>query len=272
MNLIKKIYPLILVLSLCTGCGGGGEATPEEAMPEARAVTSGDGEPSSKAYGWGFKKVPGQAPEIPSSIADSISRYGGYYLGNTAEKVLYLTFDEGYENGYTPQILDVLKAEGVPAAFFVTGPYLKKEGELVKRMVEEGHIVGNHTVTHPSMPSLSEDKIAEELNGLDQMFFDLTGAHMKYLRPPKGEYSERSLAASQKLGYKTIFWSSAYADWDINKQTGKEHAFKAVTSQFHNGSIILLHAVSRDNTEALADIIEEAKRQGYTFLSLDELS
>lgn len=226
----------------------------------------------NKLYAWGFKRIKGKAPSIPKNITDMLNRYDGYYLGNTNEKVLYLTFDEGYENGYTEQILDVLKKNNVPAAFFVTGPYLEKETQLIQRMVDEGHIVGNHTINHPSMPSvLDNERLKYEITGLSDYFKEKYGKVMKYIRPPKGEYSERTLSISQNLGYKTIFWSSAYVDWDINNQKGVQHAIEKVTEQFHNGSIILLHAVSADNANALDEIIKIAREQGYRFASLDEL-
>lgn len=226
----------------------------------------------NKLLAWGFKREKNKAPSMPQNIIQMLERYDGYYLGNTNEKVLYLTFDEGYENGHTAQILDVLKKNNVPAAFFVTGPYLEKETQLIQRMVEEGHIVGNHTVHHPSMPSITDDeKLKQEVADLSNSFQSKFGKEMKYIRPPKGEFSERTLSLCQGMGYKTIFWSSAYVDWDVNKQKGVENAVQKVTEQFHNGSIILLHAVSSDNANALDKIIMIAKEQGYRFASLDEL-
>lgn len=225
----------------------------------------------SAKIGWGLKKVENSQPEVPQNWKEMLKKYDAYYLGNTSEKVMYLTFDEGYENGYTSKILDVLKKTNTPAAFFVTGPYIEKEPELIKRMTEEGHIVGNHTVNHPSMPDLSEDEITKELTELNKSFARLTDQSMKYMRPPRGEFSEKSLAITQKNGYKTVFWSIAYADWNTDNQKGVENAVKQVTKQFHNGAIILLHAVSEDNANALEQIINIAKEQGYTFKSLEDL-
>ena len=187
------------------------------------------------------------------------------------DKVLYLTFDCGYENGYTEKILDVLKEKNVNAAFFCTLPQVKGNPELIKRMINEGHIVGNHTVNHPCMPDLSEEEITKELTKLNESFNKLTGENMRFMRPPKGEFSENSLAIIQKNGYKTVFWSIAYADWDTNSQKGSDYAVEQVTKQFHNGAVILLHAVSKDNAEGLEKIINTAKEQGYTFKSLDDL-
>ena len=193
-------------------------------------------------------------------------------MGDTSKKVIYLTFDEGYENGYTSKILDTLKENNVKAAFFITMPYLKSQFDLVDRMVKEGHAVGNHTVHHPSMPEVTDDKkLEQELLELDLLFRAKTGIDMKYLRPPKGEYSERTLKISRELGYRNVFWSLAYADWDVNKQRGTEYAHKIVLDNIHNGAVLLLHAVSKDNAEALGNIISDLKAQGYTFGKLDDL-
>lgn len=233
-------------------------------------ATQGTGYKNTKIQ-WGFKKIAEKQPEIPPSWAELLRKYDGYYIGDTNEKKIYLTFDEGYENGFTPQILDVLKEMNVPAAFFITGPYLKTEQELVKRMVNEGHIVGNHTVNHPSMPDVtSDEKLEKELTELDKNFYELTSSNMKYLRPPKGEFSERTLALAQKAGYKTILWSNAYVDW-TNNGNSPENAFEKVTKYLHNGCIILLHAVSEDNAKALPEIINYARQKGYTFVGLDDL-
>ena len=226
----------------------------------------------NRGSGWGFVKKKNTEPEIYKSTQEMFAKYNTYYLDPKREKKIYLTFDEGYENGYTSVILDVLKEKEVPAAFFITGPYLEKECELVDRMVNEGHIVGNHTVNHPNLHKLEEaQKMADELGGLNTKFFEKYGKNMNYMRPPEGEYSERLLAVANELGYKTIFWSFAYKDWDVNSQKGAEYAFEQVTPYLHNGAILLLHAVSKDNAESLGDIIDYAKEQGYRFASLDEL-
>lgn len=226
----------------------------------------------NKTYGWGLKKVKNAAPEVPSSIAATLKQFDAYYLGDTSSKVLYLTFDEGYENGYTSKILDVLRDNQVPACFFVTGPYLKTEQALIRRMAAEGHDVGNHTVNHPSMPSVSDDaQLKQEMTQLSETYYNLTGQTMLFMRPPKGEYSERTLALTRELGMKTIFWSFAYKDWDTSFQRGSDFAYKEVMDYIHNGSILLLHAVSKDNADALDRIIKDAKAQGYTFQSLRDL-
>ena len=188
------------------------------------------------------------------------------------DKVLYLTFDEGYENGYTSQILDTLKKCDVPAAFFVTGSYFDRQPALIDRMVNEGHIVGNHTENHKNLHKLADpEKIRQEFSELDDKYYQKYGQHMKYMRPPEGEYSERVLAVAQDAGYQTMFWSFAYKDWEQNNVRGSQYAFDSVTPYLHSGCIILLHAVSADNADALEDIINYAKEHGYVFKSLDEL-
>ena len=256
-----KRHFLFLILFLCIilcGC------------KNSSSVSQGSGYDNSK-IGWGLKKVENSQPEVPSSWQEMLKKYNSYYLGNTTKKEMFLTFDEGYENGYTGKILDILKKTNTPAAFFVTGPYIDSQPELIKRMVNEGHIVGNHTVRHPSMPDISDEEIKMELTELDEKYNKLTNQHLTFLRPPKGEFSERTLAVSNDLGYKSVFWSVAYADWDVNNQKGRDYAIKQVTSQFHNGAIILLHAVSVDNANSLEEIINTAKAQGYSFKSLQDL-
>ncbi len=229
---------------------------------------------SNESHGWGFVKKKGEKPDIDAGTVDLFRTYDTYFVSTPieGEKTLFLTFDEGYENGYTAKILDVLKEYKVPAAFFVTGPYLKEESELVKRMVEEGHIVGNHTIHHPSMPTVFDNEVlAKEMLDLDRQFYEMTGQNMKYMRPPRGEYSERTLALSANLGYKTVLWSFAYKDWETDQQKGAQYAYDSVTPYLHDGAILLLHAVSSDNAEALPRIIQYARDNGYTFRSLDEM-
>lgn len=229
---------------------------------------------ASQAYHWGYKKsVNGQLPSIDQEgYKGIVEKYGALFLGNTREKVLYLTFDNGYENGYTPQILDVLKAKKVPAAFFVTGHYVSDQPELINRMVNEGHIVGNHSHSHPDMTRISDEKIKEELNRVEAEVANLTSQKkMTYLRPPRGIFNERTLAISRQMGYTNVFWSVAYKDWDVNQQKGAGYAHQQVMKQLHPGAIILLHSVSKDNAEALGGIIDEARKQGYEFHSLDQL-
>lgn len=222
-------------------------------------------------YGWGMRVLPDhKTPEITSKAMSLIKKYDGIFTGDTTKKDIYLTFDEGYENGYTPKILDILKENNVKAAFFVTGPYIKEHGDLVKRMLAEGHIVGNHTVNHPSLPKVSDEKVKSEIMDLAAMFKSLTGKDMHYFRPPMGEYSERTLYITKSLGYKTVFWSLALADWQP-LPGGPQESYNTVMSRIHPGAVILLHAVSKDDTMALDKILKDLKAQGYVFKMLDDL-
>ena len=213
-------------------------------------------------------------PDINPKLTYDLSNYNAIYNGpiNKSTKTLYLTFDEGYENGYTSKILDVLKEKNVKAVFFVTSYYLEKNPDLVKRMVDEGHIVGNHSKTHSSMPTLTSDmtKFKEEFSDVESKYKEITGLDMKkFFRPPMGYYSERSLAMTNDLGYKTVFWSFAYDDWDPEKQPEVNYAKNKILDNLHNGSILLLHAVSKTNTEILGDVIDSARNAGYEFKLLN---
>jgi len=246
------------------------ETSKEEQKPVEKPAQETSSLPNDKKSWW-FKRNSDHLPPGAQSEID-IAKYDAYYLGNTKEKKIYLTFDEGYENGYTPKILDVLKEHNVKAAFFVTKPYIQSQPDLVKRMVEEGHIVGNHSVTHPSLPDKTDEEVKHEILETARYFEEVTGTSMPlFFRPPAGEYSERTLQITKDLGYKTIFWSMAYKDWDVNNQPGKQAAYEHIVQNHHPGAIILLHAVSSSNTEALGDMLKYLKDQGYTFASLNEL-
>jgi peptidoglycan-N-acetylmuramic acid deacetylase len=204
----------------------------------------------------------------------SIEQYDGYYVNTEAgeEKVMYLTFDCGYENGYTEEMLDILKKHNAKACFFVTQTYIRDNVEIVKRMKEEGHQVGNHTVTHPSMPDISVEKMKEELNTCADYMKEATGYDMDmYFRPPSGEYSERVLQLAKDMGYKTIFWSMAYLDYDVNNQPGKDFVIEHFEKYYHNGAIPLIHNVSQSNAEALDTVLTNLENLGYRFASLDEM-
>ncbi|WP_374700817.1 delta-lactam-biosynthetic de-N-acetylase [Paenibacillus barengoltzii] len=226
------------------------------------------------AHHFGFKKsVGGQLPSInEEGFKDIIDKHGAIFFGDPASKALFLTFDNGYENGYTAPILDTLKAKKVPAIFFVTGHYIKDQPELLKRMVAEGHLIGNHSWSHPDMTTISDAQIREELEKVKSATAKVTGqAKMDFLRPPRGIFSDRTLRVTKELGYTNVFWSVAYKDWDVNDQRGADYAYQKVVSQLHPGAVILLHSVSKDNAAALGAIIDEARRQGYEFKSLYEL-
>lgn len=193
------------------------------------------------------------------------------YDSKTEDKVLYLTFDCGYENGYTSKILGVLKEKGVTAAFFCTLPQVRDNKELIARMINEGHIVGNHSVNHPDFSALAVDKIIEEVKGFDDYMRENFGYSSMYFRYPQGKYSEKSTAVLNELGFKCVFWSLAYADWDLDNQKGALYAYETVLSRLHPGAVILLHSVSPDNANALSDIIDTAVSRGYVFKSLEDM-
>ena len=184
------------------------------------------------------------------------------------DKVLYLTFDCGYENGYTEKILDVLKEKNVNAAFFCTLPQVKENPELIRRMIDEGHVVGNHSVTHPSFAEITTEQMTKEIRTMEDYLKENFNYSEPYFRFPKGEYTDTAIQTVNSLGYSCVFWSLAYADWDLNNQKGEQYAYEKVVSRLHPGAVILLHSVSPDNANALSRIIEEAKNQGYKFLSL----
>lgn len=229
---------------------------------------------SVKEYGWYYKFISSdRPPETPIAAQTFPSKYDCYGYGDSSKKELYLTFDEGYENGYTAPILDVLKKHNVKAAFFVVKPYITSNPELIKRMVDEGHLVCNHSARHPSMASIKDFEVfSKELTDVEAAFEEVTGKKMpKYFRPPMGKYSELSLYFTKKCGYKSVFWSLAYADWKVKDQPNPEAAKKKLLGRTHNGSIVLLHAVSKTNVQILDDLITEWKNRGYELKSLDQL-
>jgi peptidoglycan-N-acetylmuramic acid deacetylase len=237
-------------------------------------LTTGAAASEGGSFHFGFKKSKGgQLPSIDQEgFKPVLQKHGAIFLGDTTKKELYLTFDNGYENGYTPAILDTLKQKGVPAIFFVTGQYIKDQPELLKRMVSEGHLIGNHSWSHPDMSCISPAKMKEELDRVKTEVAQLTGqTEMEFLRTPRGIFNERTLSASKELGYTNVFWSVAYMDWDVKKIRGWSYAYDKVMAQLHPGAVILLHSVSKDNAEALGKIIDSAKEQGYEFKSLKEL-
>ena len=224
------------------------------------------------AGGWGLSfQTPGQAPAGPVS-QERLRELDGAYLDPDGGKVLYLTFDAGYENGCTAQILDVLKERQVPAAFFLVGDYLERNADLVRRMTEEGHIVGNHTMDHPDMSGLSGDAFAAQLGDMEALYESITGQTLpKFYRPPQGVYSEENLQQAQSLGYKTVFWSLAYADWNNDDQPDPDAAVEKLNSRIHDGAVILLHATSKTNAQILDRLIGRWQEMGYRFAPLTEL-
>ena len=222
---------------------------------------------------WGLHFREENTPPMASAGADQLKAYDAAYIGDPTEKVIYLTFDAGYENGCTEKILDTLKAHNVPAAFFLTGHYVEKNADLVRRMVKEGHIVGNHTMHHPDMSKLTDkDAFQKELADLETAFKEVTGEEMpKYYRPPQGIYSQENLALAKELGYKTVFWSLAYADWNNDAQPSKEDAFGKLIPRIHNGAVVLLHATSKTNAEILDELLTKWREMGYRFETVENL-
>ena len=235
------------------------------------AVTTNSQALSTKKIEWGIKRNDNHnQPDLGNINKKIIDEANGIAIGNKDSKKVYLTFDMGYEAGYTPKILEVLKQNNVTATFFITAHYVNSQPELVQQMINEGHIIGNHTVNHKSMPSLTNDKIKTEVMNLHTAIYDKFGYEMKYIRPPKGEYSESALAYCNTLGYKTVMWSFAYDDWDENKQGREDYGKKKIIDNIHNGAVLLLHGTSKDNANILDYCIKEIKNMGYEFASLDE--
>ena len=240
---------------------------------QAAAETAAGAQPAAAVSDWGLSFQTNGQPPAGNVSADELRQWDAYYLGDTGEKTIYLTFDAGYENGCTPAILDALKKHNAPACFFVVGNYIDTAPALVQRMVDEGHIVGNHTLHHPDMSAIaSQEAFAAELDGLVAKFTALTGQPMqKFYRPPQGKFSEENLKQAQALGYKTIFWSLAYVDWYTDNQPTEEQAFSKLIPRIHNGAIVLLHSTSETNARILDKLLTRWEEQGYTFGRLDEL-
>lgn len=242
----------------------GEQKTAPAAAPAAVPAYSGD---------WGLSfQTEGAAP-VGNATQEYLSQYGAYYLGNTDEKVIYLTFDCGYENGCTGQILDALKKHHAPAAFFVVGNMVETAPDIVRRMAEEGHIVGNHTYHHPDMSSISEySAFQQELDSLAALYQQTTGRPLsRFYRPPQGKYSEENLKQAQALGYTTVFWSLAYVDWYTDNQPTHDQAYAKLLPRIHDGAIVLLHSTSRTNAEILDELLTKWEQMGYRFASLEEL-
>ena len=226
---------------------------------------------SNKKIGWGIKRNDNhEQPDLGKTNQTLLEENKGICLGSNEKKNIYLTFDEGYEAGYTPKILDVLKQNNVKATFFITAHYLNTQSDLVKQMIDEGHIVGNHTVNHKSMPSLTQEQINSEVMDLHKAIYSKFEYEMKYLRPPMGEYSQKTLAVTNSLGYTTVMWSFAYEDWNEKSQPDEEKSKQKILNNVHNGEIMLLHGNSKTNTNILDSIIKQIKQMGYEFKSLDE--
>lgn len=254
-RLIKNITALILLLTMIFGC---------------TVYSSAEG-----CLNWYLKRKGNSTPGFPRE-AEEIKQYGAYFIDEKADetnKRIYITFDAGYENGNIEKILDTLKAESVPAAFFLLDNIILKNKDLVIRMADEGHLICNHTKNHKNLSSASESEIAKDLTALEMIYEEKTGREMaKYFRFPEGKYSIEALKCVQKLGYTTVFWSFAYDDWDNGRQPDTKKAIKKVLDNTHNGAIMLFHPTSSTNAEIFPILIKEWKNMGYSFGTLDELT
>ena len=226
---------------------------------------------STGSWGLSFKKE-GYAPKGPAT-AQELAQFNAAFLGDTTNKRIYLTFDSGYENGCTEKILDILKKHHVPAAFFLVGNYIERNPELVKRMISEGHIVGNHTMHHYDMTRIKEkENFEKELTDLESLYKEVTGQEMeKYYRPPQGIYSQENLEMASALGYKTLFWSLGYVAWNNHSQPSREQAMSKLLPRIHNGAVVLLHSTSQTNAEVLDEVLTEWKKMGYSFGDISEI-
>lgn len=274
LSVLRKPVLLILLLPCAYLLGYGiGYLTSDNfrTLPGSSPVQSASGGASSGNWGLSFQEE-GQCPQGNASI-EELAEYNAYYAQDTEEKVLYLTFDAGYENGNTETILNALKKHNVSATFFVVGTYIESEPELIQRMIDEGHTVGNHTWHHPNMSGIETmEEFKKELTDVEDAFRQTTGQEMtKYYRPPQGIYSESNLEMAKELGYQTFFWSLAYVDWYADDQPTKEEAFDKLLGRIHPGAIVLLHSTSSTNAEILDELLTKWEEMGYQVRPLSEL-
>lgn len=274
LSVLRKPVLLILLLLCAYLLGYGiGYLTSDNfrTLPGSSSVQSASGGASSGNWGLSFQEE-GQCPQGNASI-EELAEYNAYYAQDTEEKVLYLTFDAGYENGNTETILNALKKHNVSATFFVVGTYIESEPELIQRMIDEGHTVGNHTWHHPNMSGIETmDEFKKELTDVEDAFRQTTGQEMtKYYRPPQGIYSESNLEMAKELGYQTFFWSLAYVDWYADDQPTREEAFDKLLGRIHPGAIVLLHNTSSTNAEILDELLTKWEEMGYQVRPLSEL-
>ena len=267
-----SVYRRIVLLLLPCLFLAGALLLQDRSAPSAPASASAVVPASADNWGLAFPQE-GASP-VGNATVEDLAQYGAYYLGDTSQKVIYLTFDCGYENGCTEAILDALKKHNAPAAFFVVGHMVESAPDIVKRMVSEGHIVGNHTFHHPDMSAISDQSaFQEELESLEKLFLETTGTPLsRFYRPPQGKYSVENLQMAKDLGYHTFFWSLAYVDWYQDRQPSKEEAFKKLLGRIHPGAIVLLHSTSSTNAAILDELLTSWEEMGYTFRSIDALA
>lgn len=228
---------------------------------------------AEEAENWGLGFGAEGTKPTGNATAEELKKYNAYYVGDDEDKVIYLTFDCGYENGNTEPILDALKKHNAKATFFVVGHFLETAPEIAKRMTEEGHVVGNHTYHHPDMSTISDlESFRKEVEDVETLYKEITGKDMiKYYRPPQGKYSAENLKMAKELGYSTFFWSLAYVDWNADSQPTREQAFDKLLSRIHPGAIVLLHSTSKTNGEILDELLTKWEEMGYRFAPLSEL-
>lgn len=278
---MTAVFLVMVLLTACQGLAEKKNVQSNETTSSTLRLSNTDQQKYQETSGetvqgierWWLKRNENhQTPEVSDYI--DLSKYDAYYVNpKCKKKKIFLTFDCGYENGFTPKILDVLKKQKIVAVFFVTKPFIREGRELVRRMKKEGHIVGNHTVHHKSMPTLSDRDNKQEIIDCAEYCKEATGYEMDhFIRPPMGEYNEKTLKLTKSMGYKTIFWSMAYVDFDVNKQPGKQYVVEHFKKYTHNGAIPLMHNVSQSNAEALDEVIMNLKKEGYQFESLKKLS
>lgn len=262
---IKQMAPSIALLLAILVVAGVLVGQLRETIPTAGKVLE------TENWGLGFG-AEGTQP-TGNATATELKEYDTYYVGDAEEKKIYLTFDCGYENGNTEPILDALKKHNVSATFFVVGHFLESAPDVAKRMVEDGHSVGNHTYHHPDMSKISDmTSFQKEMDAVANLFKEVTGAEMAmYYRPPQGKYSTTNLQMAKDMGYSTFFWSLAYVDWNVDSQPSHEEAFKKLTGRIHPGAIVLLHSTSKTNGEILDELLTIWEGMGYTFGTLDDI-
>lgn len=261
-----RLFGIVLLFSAAYFAGHFTAKAMKRISPES-IMTSAEGN-------WGLSFQGDGTRPVGNATIEELAQYDAYYAADTDEKIIYLTFDAGYENGNTPAILDALKKLNVSATFFVVGTYLESQPDLILRMKNEGHTVGNHTWHHPDMSQLaSKDAFEKELKDVEDKYLEITGEEMtKFYRPPQGKYSELNLQMAKDLGYKTFFWSLAYVDWYENDQPTKEEALDKLLTRIHPGAIVLLHSTSKTNAEILDELLTLWEEMGYTFGTLSDLT
>ena len=253
---------------------GSGAAVQTEQLRQEKPQPPEGWELKLASEDWGLSFGESGTQPVGNAAAQDLAWYDAYYVGDDSAKVIYLTFDCGYENGNTEPILDALKKHDVQATFFVVGHFLETAPDMAKRMVEDGHTVGNHTYHHLDMPTISDrETFRGEMDGVADLFREITGTELSmYYRPPQGKCNEENLKMAQELGYSTFFWSLAYVDWDQDNQPGHEEAFGKLTKRIHPGAIVLLHNTSQTNGEILDELLTEWEDMGYSFKPLSELT